>query len=104
MGSEGKGWRHYSEVSEPNSYRQQALLRLRKAWVLSAAIPTVACVVARLPLRGLLVRPSQCRSQKAYHQSYGEKDGLHGKPPFAPRHKTVIYVTVIKVSTKRHEP
>src|SRR5262249_51929887 len=63
--------------------------------VLSAAIGVP--VVARLPLWGLLVRPSQCGSRIAYDQSDGEKDGLHEKPPFAPRHKTVIYVDVIKV-------
>jgi len=63
--------------------------------VLSAAIGVP--VVARLPLWSLLVRPSQCGSRKAYDQSDGEKDGLHEKPPFAPRHKTVIYVAVIKV-------
>src|SRR5262245_37174452 len=63
--------------------------------VLSAAIGVP--VVARLPLWGLLVRPSQCGSRKAYDQSDGEKDGLHEKPPLAPRHKTVIYVDVIKV-------
>jgi hypothetical protein len=63
--------------------------------VLSAAIGVP--VVARLPLWSLLVRPSQCGSRKAYDQSDGEKDGLHEKPPFAPRHKTVISVAVIKV-------
>jgi len=63
--------------------------------VLSAAIGVP--VVARLPLWSLLVRPSQCGSRKAYDQSDDEKDGLHEKPPFAPRHKTVIYVAVIKV-------
>ena len=62
--------------------------------VLSAAIGVP--VVARLPLWSLLARPSQCGSRKAYDQSDGEKDGLHEKPPFAPRHKTVIYVDVIK--------